>query len=284
MKAHASWWNVFAGRITARDRAGNDLADKEAKKALSEAKRSAPIGAFSGHLSRALAWTNWMRRYAEDWKEDTTMGQEQAEEWGAQNEAEATRGEKARATMTHERWEERGSVACRRRGRREEGTSGGRRPLDDACLGSAGGRALAHTTGNKNFVWREFKHTEAEFVRGGATLMQKSRVPAGMVDEERKEEEAAVEGGGEEMRGDGGFVQAWMRDPSWMQQPNLWIMQGKAGEAGQEQGSKGGVHCVRADSSGHLLRKTGAMVWCVKCARFAQSRLGKGLKEKCVAE
>ena len=223
-------------------------------------------------------------KYAEDWKDDATMGQEQAEEMGAQLEGEERRGEKDRATMTHERWEEGNVVVCRRRGRREERTGVGRRPLDDACLGSAGGRALAHATGNKNFVWKEFKHTEGEFVRNGATLIQRSRVPGSMVDGDREEEEAMSQIVQSEARDDGGYEQAWMRDPVWMQQPSLWTRAGKEREEEQGQASGERERYIRADSSGRLLRKTGAMVWCVRCARFAQNSLGRGLKEECAAE
>ena len=125
VKAHTSWWEVLAGRISARDRAGNDLADKEAKKALKEAIKSSPIAAFNGHLARAVEWAKWMLRYAESWKDDTTVGQEQADELERHNEEEAGGGGKGRATMTHEKWEVGGEVACRRCGRRERKTGGG---------------------------------------------------------------------------------------------------------------------------------------------------------------
>ena len=283
VKAHTSWWEVLAGRISARDRAGNDLADKEAKKALKEAIKSSPIAAFNGHLARAVEWAKWMLRYAESWKDDTTVGQEQADELERHSEEEAGGGGKGRATMTHEKWEVGSEVACRRCGRRERKTGGGRKPLDDACLGSAAGRALAHATGHKNYVWKEFRHSEAEYVCQGAALTLRSRVPASMVDESRGEDEAGKEGLREEERDDGGFVEAWTRDPDWMIQPSLRVGCGRAQEETQRPTGNAPGRCVRAGSSGHLLRKTGAMVWCARCARFAQTRLGKGLKEQCVA-
>ena len=54
-------------------------------------------------------------------------------------EEETRRGGKDRATMTHERWEVGNDVVCRRCGRSEAGEGTGRKALDDACLGSAGG-------------------------------------------------------------------------------------------------------------------------------------------------
>ena len=66
VKAHTSWWDVLAGRMSARKRAGIDLADHEAKKALREGKKSAPITSFSGHLRRALMWADWLLKFAED--------------------------------------------------------------------------------------------------------------------------------------------------------------------------------------------------------------------------
>ena len=64
VKAHTFWWDVLAGKITARNRAGNHLAAQEAKKALHEAKREAPTGSFNAHLARAALWNRWLVKYA----------------------------------------------------------------------------------------------------------------------------------------------------------------------------------------------------------------------------
>ena len=78
-KAHTSWWDVLAGRIAARDRAGNHLADQEAKKALYFAKKEAPAETFNAQLRRATDWTRWLVKYAANFIVDTSIDHEQAE-------------------------------------------------------------------------------------------------------------------------------------------------------------------------------------------------------------
>ena len=139
VKAHTTWWDVLAGKVTARNRAGNHLADQEAKHALREAKREAPAGGFNAQLARAVLWTRWVLRYADSFVKDTSVDPEQADLARAQEVVGAGAGRRERGTMTHERWRMGVEVSCRRCGREDTEAGGHRRSLDDACVGSAGG-------------------------------------------------------------------------------------------------------------------------------------------------
>ena len=290
VKAHTTWWDVLAKKITARNRAGNHSADQEAKKALQEAKREAPVSSFNAHLARAALWTRWLVRYAENFVNDTTPDPEQADgqrilagEGGALH-------PRQRTTMTHEKWSSGGRILCRRCGRDETEAGAGTRVLDDACKGSAGGRALAHATGCANHIWREHRHTEGELIVKGGTMLQASRVPVNMVEEEdtpppeRPQRSYAAVGAGQLQPLEPPPL--WLQDPQWLYLPHLTLGQQERKEDGQERTSRD-KECAQGGrlhrgSGGHLLRVTGPMVWCARCACHALKRHGTGLKGACV--
>ena len=221
-----------------------------------------------------------------------------------------------RDTMTHERWESRDMVYCRRCGREEKKEKEGRRALDDACTGAAAGKALAHASGNKNFIWNERRYTEAETMMKGASLTEGSRVPLNMIDESkvaeveeaRKSRQGGTRGTGEERRGEenlpwtwgpsrkgrqgerreaGGGEEnlPWMRAPSWMPR-HLWLRSETQEDQEKEEQQCEGAETVvaRARNGGHLIRTKGPLVWCARCACFAVQRHGRGLKAACAAD
>ena len=171
----------------------------------------------------------------------------------------------------------------------EEGTPHGK-ALVDACKGSAGGRALAHATGCPNDLWKQFLYTEGELILKGATLLQPSRVPEAMVVQESLEplaplrsqcaEAASGNQGGE-------ATVPWLQDPEWLYLPHLQAERGLAGGQGNGGGGSeegGGVsRDMRKGPGGHLLRTTGPLIWCARCACHALQRHGTGLKGECVA-
>ena len=71
--AHTSWWDVLWGKISARDRGGNDIADKEAKKALKEALRCSPTAVYNAYWARAVGWATWIAVYSAKWIADTVQ-------------------------------------------------------------------------------------------------------------------------------------------------------------------------------------------------------------------
>ena len=289
VKAHTSWWDVLGGRITARNRAGNHLADYEAKKALRLAKLEAPAGAFNAHLRRATLWAKWLVKYATNFVKDTTMDQEQAERCRAQTDEGARVEGKQRATMTHEKWKLGERLLCRRCGREEGEEKGSGRALGDACKGSAGGRALAHAMDCANFIWKECRYTEGELIVKGGTMLQASRVPENMVVEGTREQEApgrAHEGEATRARQASEQAAPWLQDPQWLYLPHLQEDRAEAGkeQVGRSDEEQGGGLSTQWHKGvgGHLLRATGALIWCARCACHAIKRHGTGLKGACV--
>ena len=144
----------------------------------------------------------------------------------------------------------------------------------DACNGSAGGRALAHATGNRNHVWSHFLHSVSSLCMKGHSIVKRSHVPGHMVDESMEEEEeerglgAAGRGQVEEE-----VSAPWMRDPEWLYLPHL--QQDRQEELKTRKTASG-----RTDKQ-HLLRASGAIIWCLRCGCFAALRHGKGLKGQC---
>ena len=107
----------------------------------------------------------------------------------------------------------------------------------------------------------------------GFSMVQRSHVPRHMVDEIREEEEDGTERGsgaiGQEEEGE---VRPWMRDPTWLCLPNF---QQDRREVVKTRGKENG----RTEGQ-HLLRASGATIWCLRCACFAALRHGKGLKSE----
>ena len=162
----------------------------------------------------------------------------------------------------------------------------GRRALDDACAGSAAGRALAHASANPNHIWQDYRFTEADYISKGGILLQASRVPVCMLAEPQTAQEEWRErqsGAAGQTQGRSG-VMPWELDPQWMYLPHLAQQRGEtegdqAGGGREEQGVA--ERLVLRGRGGHLLRVTGPMVWCARCACHAVARHGAGLKGVC---
>ena len=217
VKAHTTWWDVLDRRITLEERRGNEEADEAAKAVLKEVLREAPIASYTAQLARAMVWARWILKYVEQWITDTDPMEEAP---GGQ----AGRGarEVGGNSMSHEVWGSREGTICRRCGRKEGTKAEGRGYRADACNGSAGGRALAHATGNRNHVWGHFLHSVSRLCMKGYSIVKRSHVPGHLVEEGREEEEEeegmGAAGGGQ----DGGEeARPWMRDPDWLCLPHL---------------------------------------------------------------
>ena len=205
------------------------------------------------------------------------------------DEENARAGGRQRGTMTHEKWRVGSKVLCRRCGREDGADRGLGKVLMDACKGSAGGRALAHSTGSQNHIWREHRYTEGELILKGASLLQQSRVPEAMVShDERGLAEAGHEahrvGGSEGQEAEAALP--WLRDPPWLLLSPLQAQQEQDEEVGSSRhGDEARGNEPRPSqkgAGGHLLRTTGALIWCARCACHAFQRHGRGLKGTCV--
>ena len=278
VKAHTSWWDVWDGKITLRDRGGNEAADAAAKAMLNEALLEAPIRNFSVQAARAMLWAKWIVKYASDWLDDA----DPMDDVPAVPAERRERGESESNKLEHQVWEVGSLSMCSRCGRQEQLRAGRRGYRADACKGSAGGRALAHATGNKNWVWAHHLHSEADMRKKGAWLIQRGRVPPSMVTDEPLQGAGAGEEGHAlaETHPDGSEEgwRPWLDDLAWLYLPHL--EQGSARRMEEDLQAKWASGAARTPA-GHLLRSSGSTVWCLRCACFARQRHGSGLKSTC---
>ena len=211
-----------------------------------------------------------------------------------------------RATVGHEILDIRGTWVCRRCGKQSANEDERRALKSSPCGGSAGGRAMAHATGNVNYIWKVHTLATEGMAQQGARLVRRSHVPSEMVDTARfaemegeyadtlrkdlraaegavgeTEQEGRAAGVGYEALGasEGRWVLPWEEDPQWMYLPHL---QGERQEKAvdTERGSGSIGEAVRL-AGGHRLRVTGPLVRCTRCACFALHRHGQGLKRAC---
>ena len=297
--AHTTWWDVLWGKISARNRGGNDLADKEAKRALKEALRSSPTAGYNASWARAIGWAKWIAWYAAGWVVDTVQDE------AGEGRVAGGREETQRTTMGHELWEMGDLWVCRRCGRQSEQRDARRALKSSPCGGCAGGRAIAHATGNRNYVWNRHALSTAGLLEQGARLVQRSGIPDSMIDGEKIGElegsyaekvKHSVRGwrdggrthevayGAREEGGDGLWRRPWEEDPQWLYLPHL-----RGGEGQQRGGVEGSgteeamsaADAEKVQGGGHWMRVTGGLVWCSRCACFAHKRHGVGLKGVC---
>ena len=86
-------------------------------------------------------------------------------------------------------------------------------------------------------------------------------------------------GGGNE---DGGGWRPWEEDPQWLHLPHLSEERGReAKKGGDTEAGLGKAEEARVQRGGHWLRVTGGLVWCARCACYANKRHGVGLKGVC---
>ena len=216
-------------------------------------------------------------------------------------------GFRERTTMGHELWDLKGTWMCRRCGRQSAKEDERRALKSSPCGGSAGGRAMAHATGNVNYIWNVHTLATDGMLQQGARLVRRSCIPSEMVDaarfaemegeyadrlrkdlREAEEAEGGTEGGGRTVGGrhvalgtsEGRLVLPWEEDPQWMYLPHLQGRRGQGGAAGTETGLGSKGESARL-AGGHWLRTTGPLVWCARCACFALHRHGQGLKRAC---
>ena len=155
-------------------------------------------------------------------------------------------GSVERATMGHEIWDIKGNWICRRCGRQSAKEDERRALKSSPCGGCAGGRAVAHATGNKNYIWNKHALTSASLLQQGARLVRRSNIPASMIDATKsgdmvgeyaerlrrdvdEDERRRIEGEGMgghtgEVQGvsdAGGYRLPWEQDPQWLYLPHL---------------------------------------------------------------
>ena len=302
VRAHTTWWDVIWGRITAKDQGGNDVADREAKRALKEALRLSPTAAVRAGIARAISWARWIAAYASGWVKDT---EELERRRTGRRMGEVAGGVGLRTTLGHEIWDIKGNWVCRRCGRQSENEDVSRALKSSPCGGCAGGRAVAHATGNRNYIWNKHALTSACLQQQGARLVRRSNIPKAMIDSEklgemvgeyaerakramsedtRKHiegvEASGRPGGSMSVAGAGGYRMPWEQDPQWLYLPHLKAEQSQEGIVGTE--TNLGREAAEAKLlGGHALRNTGPLVWCAKCGNFAHRRHGRGLKGNC---
>ena len=178
-------------------------------------------------------------------------------------------------------------MACRRCGREEAAGDGSIRVLDDACTGSVAGRAIAHASGSPNHLWQAYRHSEADFIVKGGSFLQASRVPQSMFTEEHTPLEGACvwTGGAARDVEEDRRAMPWERDPDWLYLPHLPARRHDQG-GGMVDGSRvkaiGGEQLPQRGAGGHLMRVTGPMAWCARCACHAVARHGIGFKGACM--
>ena len=122
VKAHTSWWDVWDGKITLRDRGGNEAADAAAKAMLNEALLEAPIRNFSVQAARAMLWAKWIVKYASDWLDDA----DPMDDVPAVPAERRERGESESNKLEHQVWEDGNLSMCSRCGRQEQLRAGRR--------------------------------------------------------------------------------------------------------------------------------------------------------------
>ncbi len=181
VRAHTTWWDVLAGRISPFHRWGNAEADRSAKEALRVAISEAPHHAYNAQLARAFLWARWIAEYAASWVSDTTHSPEDVVESSlADNTVRQAR--EPRGTLPHEIWQTSTHILCRRCGRERQREREGLGFQLEPCRGSAAGRALASARGDKNQLWFRYFLTVPDMIRRGAALVSRSVVPMSLVD------------------------------------------------------------------------------------------------------
>ena len=213
-----------------------------------------------------------------------------------------------RTTLGHENWEFGDLWVCRRCGRQSVQRDARRALKSSPCGGCAGGRAVAHATGNSNYVWNRHVLSTAGLREQGAKLVQRSSIPESLIDRNKIGE---LEGSYadkvmrcvREWGRTGGLAYAsehpreedydsigrrpWDEDPQWLYLPHLRDGPSQTQDAGERVGTEtnlGGNDASKVQGGGHWLRVTGSIVWCSRCACFAHKRHGVGLKGVCAPD
>ena len=284
VKAHTGWAELLLRKISPRDQYGNWLADEAAKEGAARSEKEAPAAPFRAQLHKALSWLRWIGRYATEWVNDI--------EFDPSLKVPATRRDAAScafdlggAYMKHELWQIGRRETCRRcLSSQPLGTEESRFSAE-RCPGAAAGRAAAQATGNINYVWSHYALPRADLVSRGGRLTTHGRPPKWMVDRGRLEAVAENPQHLAELRSylngacTGGLSSPWLAPPQWMPahlvQP--WEVGGVAlrREAG----------CFREDleerSSAHRVAFSGPLAYCLRCACFAEKRVGSRFKGDC---
>ena len=261
VQAHATWVQVMEGRISHMDFVGNREADKAAKEALKVAKLEAPAEAYNYALAMAVAWGKWIMNYASVW-DPNVQGEEDAVERALEQEEADEREvqEVMRSSLPHELWKGRGRMVCRRCGRESTAQKTIHTFGTDACKGAAGGRVLAATTGNKNYIWSKHRHSIQEMRGMGLTRASLCIIPEAAIDQGRIDEaliDMEGQAGGTEQEGQG--------EPS-LERQDIVAMQVSSGGATRRK---------------HALRTRGQLMWCDACGAYAHQRAGSRIKGEC---
>ena len=169
---------------------------------------------------------------------------------------EENREASQRTTLGHEIWEMGETWVCRRCGRQSEKHDVRRMLKSSPCFGSAGGRAVAHATGNRNYIWNRHALSATGLQEQGARMVQRSGIPGSMIDEDKLGEmegtyaeklKCSVRGGAEGVYAyavehgdglfgggneDGGGWRPWEEDPQWLYLPHLSEERGREAKKG----------------------------------------------------
>ena len=283
VKAHTSWWDLLSNRITPKEQFGNWLADTAAKAATAASEADAPTAGFNDQVKTALAWVRWAARYSTDWVKDIAPCQmpavspptERAWEYGDTH-------------LRHEKWSVGQRALCRRCGIAMPANEGAAR-VSLQCAGSAAGRAAARATGNINYVWARFLHSRRELIERGGAQVCTAPPPRWIVDPQRLEEviSSRLQTQHVAERRDSGQqgtlanqpVPFWMRAPEWM--PFHLFQPWERGEGQPKKPSGCRREELEARSGEHKVAFAGSIVFCLRCACFAQRRLGSRFKGAC---
>ena len=313
VKAHSKWWDVVEGKIAHREYVGNMMADLAAKEAAKAAEDTAPAAPFNRQLTRIMRWLKWILKYTAEWTEDVE-GQDKEET--AENEAglrirteEADEG--TAGALGHELWKCRGEMTCRRcNGSWKVGEDREATAVSRKCGGCAAGRAATQSTGNINYIWAVYARSETTMCEKGAQLVSAPVPPKWMI-QPRRIKEVANSGAdlatlwriagmgeleGDAQQGGGGTREVdlpacaatfserrpWLCAPSWMA---TWLVQpfernrppapAEADWVLNEGRARKTEERGRRD---HVIVVKGPIAYCARCAQFAITRVGKGLK------
>ena len=286
VKAHTGWAELLDRKITPRQQFGNWLADLAAKSSAKHSESLSPTAGFERELTKAVAWLRWVARYANSWVQDVTQD-DACPPRGPPTESITREWEYGEAFLRHELWAVGRKAMCRRCGIVMRSPEVEPREISWHCEGSAAGRAAARVTGNLNHIWAQNMHSRQSLMLRGARLIAGDPPPKWLVDSSSLHEVAHSD---EHLRAmmlllsrrteeHAASLPPWMRAPHWMS-PHLvqpWE---------EEEGAfLRLVGCTREKlgprEHGHLIRFSGPLVYCTKCACFAHRRLGCRFKGTC---
>ncbi len=167
VKAHTDEYAVDEGLISARDRLGNMLADREAREGAKLSEMLSPTSAARGELAKAVRWHSWSRRLAAIWADDIGQETEEDKECKGMREVDTGIGRRAASGLRHMLWKRADMLACRRCDRKADTPQKVRDLRSSRCLGSAAGRLVAKTCGDAGALSRMCAISRGDLLQRG---------------------------------------------------------------------------------------------------------------------